>query len=197
MTAPIIIQECIPVGCVPPAHWPYLVVSYPCNHAHPPTTHALLQPCMPPCNHACPPATTHAPLQPHMPPLQPRMPLATTHAHNHACPPATMHTPQQPCTPPQQPHMPPATMHTPPPATIHTPWQPCTPLWTEFLTHASENITLPQTSFAGGNNESSVNKRRSLRFIYIECKRTQKRIFPLVIFRCSMWTLNWFRYEPI
>ena len=23
--------------------------------------------------------------------------------------------------------------------------------WTEFLTHASENITLPQTSFAGGN----------------------------------------------
>ena len=27
-----------------------------------------------------------------------------------------------------------------------------TPLWTEFLTHASENITLPQTSFAGGKN---------------------------------------------
>ena len=26
------------------------------------------------------------------------------------------------------------------------------PLWTEFLTHASENITLPQTSFAGGEN---------------------------------------------
>ena len=26
------------------------------------------------------------------------------------------------------------------------------PLWTEFLTHASENITLPQTSFAGGKN---------------------------------------------
>ena len=25
-----------------------------------------------------------------------------------------------------------------------------TPLWKEFLTHASENITLPQTSFAGG-----------------------------------------------
>ena len=24
------------------------------------------------------------------------------------------------------------------------------PLWTEFLTHASENITLSQTSFAGG-----------------------------------------------
>ena len=28
---------------------------------------------------------------------------------------------------------------------------PPTPLWTEFLTHASENITLPQTSFSGGN----------------------------------------------
>ena len=26
------------------------------------------------------------------------------------------------------------------------------PSWTEFLTHATENITLPQTSFAGGNN---------------------------------------------
>ena len=26
------------------------------------------------------------------------------------------------------------------------------PLWTEFLTHATENITLPQTSFAGGKN---------------------------------------------
>ena len=30
------------------------------------------------------------------------------------------------------------------------------PLWTEFLTHASENITLPQTSFAGGNYHQSV-----------------------------------------
>ena len=27
------------------------------------------------------------------------------------------------------------------------------PLWTEFLSHASENITLPQTSFAGGKNK--------------------------------------------
>ena len=29
-----------------------------------------------------------------------------------------------------------------------------TPFWTEFLTQACENITLPQTSFAGGNNIS-------------------------------------------
>ena len=28
---------------------------------------------------------------------------------------------------------------------------------TEFLTHASENITLPQTSFAGGNNTNPYN----------------------------------------
>ena len=27
-------------------------------------------------------------------------------------------------------------------------------LWTEFFTHASENITLPQTSFAGGNKKA-------------------------------------------
>ena len=33
-----------------------------------------------------------------------------------------------------------------PPGTRHHP-----PLWTEFLTHACENITLPQTSFAGGD----------------------------------------------
>ena len=33
-----------------------------------------------------------------------------------------------------------------------------TPPWTEFLTHASENITLPQTSFAGGNNSVYFSK---------------------------------------
>ena len=31
-------------------------------------------------------------------------------------------------------------------------WDTTTPLWTEFLTHTTENITLPQTSFAGSNN---------------------------------------------
>ena len=31
-----------------------------------------------------------------------------------------------------------------------------TPLWTEFLTHASENITLPQTSFAVGNKDDTI-----------------------------------------
>ena len=52
-------QVCIPVGYVPPAHWPYLVVSgggvraMPPCHACPPAIHAPL-PCMPPC-HVCPP----------------------------------------------------------------------------------------------------------------------------------------------
>ena len=30
------------------------------------------------------------------------------------------------------------------------------PLWTEFLIHATENITLPQTSFAGGNHSNII-----------------------------------------
>ena len=120
-------QECIPVGCIPPAHWPYLVISYtspratmytPQQPCTPPHLACPPQPCMPPSNHACPPSNHACPPQPCMPPT-------TTHTpHNHACPP--------------QPRMPPRTMHAP------------LPLWTEFLTHASENITLPQTSFAGG-----------------------------------------------
>ena len=39
-----------------------------------------------------------------------------------------------------------------PPGTRHPPGAGTPPPWTEFLTHACENITLPQTSFAGGNN---------------------------------------------
>ena len=106
-------QECIPVGCVPPAHWPYLrISSYPMhtpleqprmppqsNHACPPE-----QPCTPPrSNHACPPppgATTHAPpgATMHAPQEQPCMRPPS----NHAClSGATMHAPlEQPCTPP-------------------------------------------------------------------------------------------------
>ena len=37
-----------------------------------------------------------------------------------------------------------------------TPLQEQTPLWTELLIHACENITLPQTSFAGGNNNNCL-----------------------------------------
>ena len=37
-----------------------------------------------------------------------------------------------------------------PPGTRHR------PLWTETLTHATENITLPQTSFAGDKNMKNL-----------------------------------------
>ena len=89
--------------------------------------HAQPLPCMPPAMHATLPCTS-----PHHACLLPCMPPPATHASLLCTPPAT-HTPL-PC-------MPPAT-HTP---TTHTPL-PCMPppLWTEFLTHACENITFPQ-----------------------------------------------------
>ena len=105
-------QECIPVGCVLPAH---LVVS---------ATHAHILPRMPPAMHtphdACPP-TTHAPCHA-WPPCHSCLPC-------HACPPL--------------PHTHPA---------MHAPRCHACPPWTETLTHATQNITLPQTSFAGGKN---------------------------------------------
>ena len=80
-----------------------------------------------------PSATMHAPPQPCMPP-------------NHACPPATTYAPQQPCTPPSNhtPHnhaCPLATMHTPP---------------VNRMRDRCKNITLPQTSFAGGNKSQTL-----------------------------------------
>ena len=59
-------QECIPVGCVPPAHWSYLrISSYP-MHAPSQSNHA----CPPSSNHACPPrATMHGPPSNHACPL--------------------------------------------------------------------------------------------------------------------------------
>ena len=118
-----------------------LTVSHSICHACPPAMH-VPQPCMPP-SHTCP--LSHACSLPCMPPA--------THAPHHACPPA-MHTPL-PQMPPRF-TWPPAS-HTPSghacplPCTPPRPWHgplPRTPppphLWTEFLTHASENITLPQ-----------------------------------------------------
>ena len=159
-------QECIPVGCVPPAHWSYLVISHTHPHACPlqpcmppattyvplATTHVPWQPCMPPSNHAPPPATMH-PRQPHMPPWQWCMPPG-----NHACPLATMHVPWQPCMPPSNHACPPTTMHTPrqpcmlPSNHACPPWQPRMPPPVDRITDTCKNITLPQTSFAGGKN---------------------------------------------
>ena len=121
----------------------------PDNHACPLQPCTPQQPCMPLCNHACPPATMYAPLAvTHVPPM-------TTHAPcNHTHPPATMHTPQQLHTPnPPSP----ATMHAPLPAT-HAPQQPrMRPPPVDRMTHTCKNITLPQTSFAGGNKDTNFN----------------------------------------
>ena len=120
-------------------------------------------------NHTCPPNNTmHAPpnktmhtpqIKPHMaPPEQPCMP-PQEQPHN---------PPEQPCMPPpEQPHMPPrGTMHTAPPRSNHAcpPSNHACPPWAtthapRATTHAPpvnrmtnwcKNITLPQTSFAGG-----------------------------------------------
>ena len=64
-------QECIPVGCVPHAHWLYLIVSA----MHTPATHAP-HPACPPC-HACPLPRTPPPRTP--PPAMLRTPPPTTH----------------------------------------------------------------------------------------------------------------------
>ena len=68
---------------------------------------------------------------------------------SHACPPppgATMHLPEQPRTPEQSRTLPPEQPCTPPRATTHPP--------VNRMTNWCKNITLPQTSLAGGNNDS-------------------------------------------
>ena len=45
-----------------------------------------------------------------------------------------------------------------PPKSRHPPEQTLPPLWTEFLTHAYQDITLPQTSFAGGKEARSFDR---------------------------------------
>ena len=90
--------------------------------------------------HAPPPprATMHSPQeQPHTPPPeQPRMPPWSNHAHYLG---ATMHAPLE------QPHTPPRSNHTCPPGSnhVHPP--------VNRMTNRCKNITLPQTSFAGGD----------------------------------------------
>ena len=92
--------------------------------------------------HTHPGATTHPPgsNHAHPPPEQPHMPPQS----NHACP-------------PEQPHMPPWNNHAcPPRATTHAPpQQPRTPP-VNRMTNWYKNITLLQTSFAGGNNNSTM-----------------------------------------
>ena len=95
-----------------------LTISRSICHAWPPS-HACPPPRMPPAMHAslpCMPSVMHT--------------SPTMHAPRHAHP-ATMHA--------SLPHMAPHHAHPHPPAKHDPP-----PPWTEFLTHASENITLPQ-----------------------------------------------------
>ena len=57
------------------------------------------------------------------------------------------------------------------------------PLWTEFLTHASENITLPQTSFAGGNQSICValGNSKNLSSVNLSCEGVFVSHLPSVI----------------
>ena len=53
------------------------------------------------------------------------------------------------------------------------------PLWTEFLTHASENITLPQTSFAGGKNrfrKYAMTNRKSIEAFKLSLEHASKQM---------------------
>ena len=140
-------QECIPVGCVPPAAVAVSPAMYAPCHACPPATHVPFamhtflpcmfpSPCMPPFHQ------TH-PSLPHMPPF-------------------TMHAPPLPCMPPFTMY-PPFTMHAPlchtcplttqAPSLPHMPLSPCMPLlWTEWLTDRCKTLS-SANSFAGSNNE--------------------------------------------
>ena len=142
-------QECIPVGCIPPVHWPYLCISsYPTYAPPGATMHAPKQPCMPPwSNHTCPHrATMHASLGTTMHAPQ----GATMHApwSNHAHPPRGNHT----CPLGATTHAPPSNHTCPPGATMHAPpQQPCMPPWSNHtcppvnrMTNRCKNITLPQ-----------------------------------------------------
>ena len=122
-------QECIPVGCVPPAHWPNFIVSAQ-GGVHAPTMHtpssmhaptAMHSPC-----HVCTPAM-HVPL----PCMPPAMDALAMHAPCHGCPPPCTphHTHTHPCHACPTMHAPPPCMHTPChayPRHTHT-----HPLWTE------------------------------------------------------------------
>ena len=80
--------------------------------------------------------------------------------------------PPQEQAPPSQEQAPPQSR--PPPGST-PPRSTPPPLWTEFLTHAYENITLPQTSFAGGNKNRIGRQRnthictQSARTFWVSC----------------------------
>ena len=104
-------QECIPVGCVPPAHWPYPPEKT--THAPPPHPEA----CTPPA-----PGSMHAPLHPE----------AHTPPHPEACMPPPEKSTHAPQPPPEKVCMLPRKKHAcPPRKSTHA-----TPPWTEWQTGA-------------------------------------------------------------
>ena len=120
----------------PLPHMPPFAMHAPLHHARSPTfaTHT-------PLCHACPPSPCMPP-----PPEQPRMPPgATTHAPR-----------EQPrMTPWEQPHMSPGSNHAHPPGeTTHAP----PPV--NRMINRCKNITLPQTSFAGGNKQRHMKSHK-------------------------------------
>ena len=132
-------QECIPVGCVPPAA---VAVGREVSTRHP-QDHAPLW------DHA-PPGTMH-PHPPDQAPPGPCTPPGTMHPLDHAplLGPCTHqdHAPPGPCTP--RPYTPFPPDHAPP--RDHVPSSPC------GQTHACKHITLPQTLFGGGKNRQPLN----------------------------------------
>ena len=147
--------ECIPVGCVPPAQWPAISRGEGCIPRTPPLCHTC--PPLP----RMPPFTMHAP-----PPLQHTPPFAMHALLHHACPlPQSNHA-----CPLEQPRMPPGSNHAWPPgsnhtcspaATMHTPQEkPRMPPPVNRMINRCKNITLPQTSFAGGNKQRHMKSHK-------------------------------------
>ena len=136
-------QEYIPVGCIPPAHWPYLIAIH-TPPPHTPPCHACPHAChLHACHLLCTPPATH--------PL-PCMPHPFCHAHPLPCMPPAIHAPL-PCMPPR--HACPHHTHTHPwtPPATHTPCHACPPPPGQNSWHTLLKI-LPCPNFiAGGNNQ--------------------------------------------
>ena len=88
-------------------------------------------------------------------------------------------------SPPGNPPLPSRPPWSRPPLEQAPPWEqtplgPGTPpLWTEFLTHACENITLPQTSFAGGKKKKTMAITRNYRKMFIGNEGIRRRCRPM------------------
>ena len=62
---------------------------------------------------------------------------------------------------------------------MHIAWWDTHPLWTEGMTNACENITLPQTSFASGNKGGISTFRMTLK--RARTKFSRAKLIPLIL----------------